>query len=94
MRIISQDGMRNVPYDGCRVECGTDDAVRYFYGSDESMCSTDEKATYDIYVASVRVGSYSTKERALEVMETIKQKGHSLGTGNNWYQMPKDKEGE
>ena len=70
MRLISQDGKIDIPYENCVVY-----VLANYYYNNEKMCS--EIAGYIIKTHTGDdywdLGVYSTKEKALKVMEMLQQ---------------------
>ncbi len=91
MRIISQDGTSDVPYERYSV-CSLKDEYRNVY---YIVCDYSEK-TYR------RLAEYSTEEKALKAMEMLREVYASMpitiypskvvSTGNAIFQFPQDDE--
>ena len=85
MRLISQSGMKDIPYD-----------------NKEMRVADLAENLHSIIVGMYVVGDYSSKEKALKVMEMIRKWSYSndltkLGGGNihdyeTYFQMPQDNE--
>lgn len=79
MRLISQDGTLDFPYEKSSLH----------------MVGAKSRESYVIYAnfngvdISIKMGTYSTEEKALEVMEMVRKE---YGKPVNYFQFPKDME--
>ena len=59
MRIVSQDGIYDLPYEMAIIHC-------------EEMCGGKCFITAELNVAKCNIAEYSTKEKALKAMEMLR----------------------
>lgn len=77
MRLISQNGMYDVPYELCTIRI------------DEMPINVFIEALL-VSGSCITLGKYSTKKKALDVMEEIRNE--YVNCEFSWYQLPKDEE--